>query len=396
MNILHGIPAPDSNYYAAFDADISVTQYTTDLSTLFKTSKSKPLSKIHNITRGSNGRMGYTVGPSGLNNSVNSLCVHYDSSGSGGLYCGGTFDKSGHRDVLNVALFDGHEWNTVGASSVPSGDSFYSVKKLISYNNDIYAIGTYLGLNNNVQCSGMSKFNGTQWEKLNNNFFSDNAIVFDGKIVFHSTQGGSRLRYFDGSSYGDFDNYPSGIHAIIRAMDIYNDNLIVAGVFGPTVSGIAQSAPHSGIMYFNGGSWDGVNALPISSISSITDMKVYRDKIYAAVYVGCILGGVASSGLLVYDGLTWENFAYFGVGVSGATPYIEEIRLSMCNDRLVINGGFQYINDTECHGSVIWDEQKITPIQFRPSTQFPHVPFTGSQNAIQRPIQLKDVTYLYK
>ena len=387
MNILHGIPAPDSNYYAAFDADISITQFTIG---------KKPLSRIGNITRGSNGRMGYTVGPSGLNNSVNSLCVHYDSSGSGGLYSGGTFDKSGHRDVLNVALFDGHEWNTVGASSVPSGDSFFSVKKLISYNNDIYAIGSYLGLNNNVQCSGISKFNGTQWEKLNNNFFSDNAIVFDGKIVFNSTGGGSRLRYFDGSSYADFDNYPSGIFGVIRAMDIYNDNLIVAGDFSPTVSGIGQSAPHSGIMYFNGGSWHGVNALPISLTFSINDMKVYRDKIYVAVTVGVVFGGVASSGLLVYDGLTWENFAYFGVGVSGARQYMDGIRLSTCNDRLVINGGFQYINDTECYGSVIWDEQKITPMQFRPSSQFPHVPFTGSTNGIQRPIQLKDVTYLYK
>jgi hypothetical protein len=386
MNIFHGLHLGDNHYYGSFQRNVLGDSLITSDS--IYTINTRPKSIIHNISCSSTARTGMTAG-SGINGPIESLCDFFDPIlEQRFLYAGGNFDRSGMNSVYNVAKFDGHEWTDVHKESSPSG----LVKQLIVYDNELYAVGSFTRLYNNIECSGLAKFNGNNWAKLNNNFFPENAIVYGSDLILSKTSSSSpNLSIYNGSSFFNFDNYPSGVIASVN-LDIYNGNLIVAGFFGPSVSGIEQTAPHSGIMYYNSGNW---HDLGLNYNNSINSMRVYNNEIYLTHAIhGEEIGGIIGSGLIKYNGTNWENFAYFAYGPSGTDSKSHTTYLFKTNDNLVISGGFKFINDIDCYGAVIWDGEKFSPKQFKRSDQFPHVPTTSFVNINRAPSPLSDVLYI--
>jgi hypothetical protein len=79
----------------------------------------------------------------GFSPSVRSLCVY-----NGKLIVGGYFQKAGTKDVVNIAAWDGSNWNYVGGTGFGNNNnglgSVEGVRSLIVYNTDLYACGNIL------------------------------------------------------------------------------------------------------------------------------------------------------------------------------------------------------------------------------------------------------------
>lgn len=98
---------------------------------------------------------GVSLGSStGFNTKVE--CIEYQN---GKLYIGGDFTMAGTTPANNIAMWDGENWNAMGAGL--DGE----VKAILANGNDIYAGGNFTTTNGDTVFS-IAKWNGSSWEAL--------------------------------------------------------------------------------------------------------------------------------------------------------------------------------------------------------------------------------------
>jgi hypothetical protein len=156
---------------------------------------------------------------------------------NGELYIGGGFrDASGDR--INIAKYDGQNWQTVGGGLV---GQFAAVFDLAVYDNELYVSGRFNRAEGNPE-NGIVRWDGNNWIGLGGGVYNEgdefgsvyDLEIIDGKLIVggnFNRAGNIRansIASWNGETWCAFsDDYINGVNTIAE----YNDELYIGGGF---------------------------------------------------------------------------------------------------------------------------------------------------------------------
>lgn len=263
---------------------------------------------------------------------------------NGWIYVAGNFScVSGVSNTRALARWNGTIWDSVGSGV--NG----TVYDLQVYNNELYACGVFDSAGG-IAANRIAKWNGSTWSTVANNYnFSSGWLT--------------RMQFYHGNLYvaGDFldsTNFPcsfacwngntwqisqtignSGLE--IWDMEIYNDELIVAGGFY-----FGNGNPSASIIRWNDTTWrdvgGGVQLGVWNSDPAIKQICVHNGILYC---VGNFekIGGISAMGLASWDGNQWCGYATaFDFGIPN--NYVGATTIAFYHDTMYVAGGFDLMN----------------------------------------------------
>ncbi len=162
-------------------------------------------------------------------------------------------------------------------------------------------------------------------------------LVVAGDFSFAGIAAAQRIAAWDGAAWTS--PFGAGLNGPVRALAVYNGNLIAAGEFTQ-----AGGTPAAGIASWDGSAW--------SPVGTGTDGPVYA----LAVFNGVLCaggnfghaGGAVTSGLAMWDGSAWSP-----IGLSGVDGTIRA--MSTFNNALYVGGDFTHADATASPGIAGWD-----------------------------------------
>jgi hypothetical protein len=307
--------------------------------------------------------------------SVNAMTVWNNK-----LVVGGAFTSAGGNNTDNVALWDGNNWSTLatGVNKVNNQDvgSCFSlaggVTALTVYQGNLIAAGEiYASGVNTFVC--VAKWNGNNWGGIVNKLtLSEQGTsafpciramtVYNNKLIiaglFDSINNikAKNIAQWNGVNWSPVGNnvIDQGVNISYKgvfALEVYNNELYVGGNFTSTLS----SQTTSNIVKWNETNWQKVgNGIPFClpqntcKMGSVNCMKVYNSELYV---------GNCNAGISKWDGSTWSN-----VGGGIANGYV--FNMHVYDNKLIVAGGISIfgINNFDCGSIVAWDGVKWMPI----------------------------------
>ncbi len=189
---------------------------------------------------------------------------------NGDIIAAGKFYFAGNKFCANVARWNGIEWNPLDKGLLGA------VRKLIYFNNELYAIGNYNNTTAN-KTETVAKWNGTEWVYigLNSTGRAYDAIVFHNNLYICGSMdslNGISVEYFakfDGVNWSaGGSNLPN--YRCIQSLCVYNDT-IVAGLRG---------SYNEDYLKLSSSTW---YTMPSSSLNpdGINSFYIYTNKLYS-------------------------------------------------------------------------------------------------------------------
>ncbi|MCH8495289.1 MAG: T9SS type A sorting domain-containing protein [Balneolales bacterium] len=245
---------------------------------------------------------------------VDSYFVTYSTAVfQGDLYVGfiGSVEIDG-KTLNSIARWDGQEWHDVdGGIEQPEGVNV-GVLSLAEYDGHLYVAGSFEGLNSITQpVNSIARWNGTSWSRV-----------------------GSGLTY-------------SGSNALISAIDVIDEGIIVAGNFEE-----AGGIPAETIARWNGSDWFSYN---IDGLESDLTEKVRQigDHVFlVGQYQYEEAGETIYSPVVRLDPET-STFEYLGVLGSSNEFGADIIEY---NGEIILGGMIEEIDGNEVGHLVVWNE----------------------------------------
>ena len=207
----------------------------------------------------------------------------------GGLYAGGWFDTAGGYQALNAAHyfsgFAGFDWmNLNGGANGPVYD-------ILTHNNEIYMAGAFYAVDTVITSSSIVKWDGSGWQSLGGFYvggmfsFVNDLVMYRDTLyaggLFRSDIGASQffanLAKWNGQewvrAFKDTSSF-SYVQGEVRALEVYNNKLIVAGNFQ-----LADSSMSRNIFAINGNE---IELFGEDLEVPVNDLEVYEGELYAA------------------------------------------------------------------------------------------------------------------
>jgi len=262
------------------------------------------------------------------------------------ILIGGVFSRVGSIASKAMARWDGTQWSTMYG-----GQPSDAVDGIVINNGELYVNGMFDSIGN-VSAHGIAKWNGSSWVSLYGNYDFNNAQDGIRKMIFyHNTLYVSgmfrdpwgtlcRLAKWNGSSWQFMVTDVQGSIAYIADMVVYNDELIVGGLFYQSSGNRANS-----IMKWNDTLWTDVGGSIVPTTynpyPTVKDLEVHNNVLYCVGNFE-IIGGISANGLASWDGINWcgydANFELTPGQSMGA------ICIGFYNDTMYVGGGFHYAN----------------------------------------------------
>lgn len=276
---------------------------------------------------------------------VEALLVH-----NGGLYVAGSKRAGNGSGSMNILRFDGATLRSL------AGGLDGPVESLQAYNDALVVSGNFLHAGSNqdgpmvswtdqwlpllgsratalgvvqgklvMGTSGLVLLReGTNWTNLGHiaGSFEDEVYAFaeyQGQLI----AGGTDLGRWSGTNWQPLG---SGVNGTIRALAVYNGELIVAGDFSQ-----AGGAPAPRIARWNGSTW---NSVGWGINGQVRALAIYEgDLIAAGTFTEA--GGVAASGIARWDGTEWH-----GLGSGIGSPFGPIVNDVVVYGQHLVAGGF--------------------------------------------------------
>jgi len=218
------------------------------------------------------------------------------------LYAVGLFGSAGGETLNRIARWDGIKWWGVG---IPTSFSFEPVWTAISYKNELYIGGSFIGGDsiNTFYC--IARWDGSNWNTVGN-----------------------------GLEAGTFFSTP-----VVSAFAIYNDELYIGGNFEKTSS---NGNPGNYVAKWDGNSWYDVGG---GTNGAIYDLVAFNNELYA---VGNFTeaGGVPAQYIAKWDGTEWCGLgSTFSGGITTIAVY---------DSTIYIGGGFTTIDGDTINRIAKW------------------------------------------
>jgi hypothetical protein len=200
---------------------------------------------------------GGQIGVVGNSNAVYALTVW-----NGDLIVAGGFATAGGQTANGIARWDGSQWYTFQEAGGPFGVSGGGVRAVTVHNDDLIVGGTFTFAGGYV-VNRIVRWDGAQWHHLVEPFGSSGVSGTVHALTVHNGDliaGGqfdeagantvNRIVRWDGGQWHQFVSNgqigvgPLSIGTAVRALTVYNDDLIIGGIFstagGQTVNRIAR------------------------------------------------------------------------------------------------------------------------------------------------------------
>jgi hypothetical protein len=307
--------------------------------------------------------------------SVNAMTVWNNK-----LVVGGAFTSAGGNNTDNIASWDGSNWSTLSVGlkgnnsnvglcfSIAGGITALSVYQgnLIAAG-EIYASGV-----NTLVC--VAKWNGNNWGGIVNKLtLTDQGTstpsiramtIFNNKLIvaglFDSINNikAKNIAQWNGVNWSPVGNnvIDQGVNINYKgvfALEVYNNELYVGGNFTSTLS----SQTTSNIVKWNGTNWstlaNGIsNCFPSPAqtckYGSVNCLKVYNSELYV---------GNCNSGISKWNGTTWLTV---GGGIANGDVYT----MHVFDNKLIVAGAISIfgINNFDCGSIVAWDGVNWIPL----------------------------------
>ncbi|MCA6435429.1 MAG: T9SS type A sorting domain-containing protein [Bacteroidetes bacterium] len=201
---------------------------------------------------------------------------------NGSMVATGQFKNAGSTPAKNIALYNGVNWNNLGAGL--RGGINASAYETFEHNNQLYVVGNFDSCGTTA-CNDIAKWDGSSWSAV-------------GLVSPVST-------------------------CTLYAGIVFNTELVVGGIF-TTFGGV----PAINVAKFNGSSWQalgsGLNG------SYVSDLIVFQNKLYA-VGSFSLNGNPTTFNIAVWDGTTWAS-----VSTGLLSP---ALAMEIYNNKLLIGGG---------------------------------------------------------
>ena len=175
----------------------------------------------------------------------------YSDSTDNLLYVVGRFTQIGSRNINQIAVWDGTNWNSFGSNEL--FNSIHDVECITKYNNQIVVGGAFDSIGNTL-VNHIARWNGTSWEPLGMGFDDFVSAVYEYKGELYA--GGSfnysgnktirALAKWNGQEWDTLGNFIGDITSFTE----HNNKLIIAGSFHQQVN------PGDDIIGFDGTNWD--------------------------------------------------------------------------------------------------------------------------------------------
>ncbi|HOW73868.1 MAG TPA: PHB depolymerase family esterase, partial [Phycisphaerae bacterium] len=171
-------------------------------------------------------------------------------------------------------------------------------------------------------------------------------LVVGGRFNTAGQVSANNIAAWDGAAWQPLGSGLGGEYPEVRALAVYQDQLIAAGHF--TTAGGA-SANHIA-------RWDGTQWQPLGS--GISGPPTYAGVNALAVYGGSLVaggyftsaGGVSANHIARWDGTQWKAL---GSGIGSFYPYVSA--LAVYNGRLIAGGDFKYAGGAGANFIAQWD-----------------------------------------
>ena len=305
---------------------------------------------------------------------------------NGDLYAGGGFDAAGGVAAHNIAKWDGSSWSALGAG-IPDSNFRYTVEAMCSYNNNLYAAGTFDSAGG-LKVHNIAFWDGNNWADVGGgvNGTIHALCVYNGELYvggIFSNAGGipvHNLAKWSGSSWADVGQ---GVNQGVFAMTVNSDNLYVGGNVdsagaiaargiamwnGTTWSGLTSGITgcdalysDGSALYVGGGNFDSAGSIEAFNVAKWTGnqwsalgngvpgvycLTGYNNRIYAGGPFSQQVTGIANN-VVVWNGTDW-----LGLG-EGTNDWVD----AMCiwNGNLYVGGTFDSAGSVKAYGIAKWD-----------------------------------------
>jgi hypothetical protein len=309
--------------------------------------------------------------------SVNAMTVWNNK-----LVVGGAFASAGGNNTDNIATWDGSNWSTlsVGLNRLSNQDvgSCFSlaggITALSVYQGNLIAAGEiYSSGVNTFVC--VAKWNGNNWGGIVNKLtlseqgnsaapciramtIYNNKLIVAGLFDSINNIKAKNIAQWNGVNWSPVGN--NVIDQVVNisykgvfALEVYNNELYVGGNFTSTLS----SQTTNNIVKWNGTNWSSLangisNCFPSSGnpckYGSVNCLKVYNSELYI---------GNCNSGISKWNGTTWLTV---GGGIANGVVYT----MHVFDSKLIVAGGISMfgINNFDCGSIIAWDGVNWMPL----------------------------------
>jgi hypothetical protein len=283
------------------------------------------------------------------NGSVNCF---YEDTIDGVLYVGGNFSKIGGLTIKYIAKWDGMSWDSVPTSTLITTNC-ETVCALVKYKGELYAGGA-AGFTSTR--GGIAKWNGTVWEPVGEgtNGIVNKFVVRDSNLyvfgMFDSVASiqANGLAIWNGSVWSDVHALPDYFSPNqVYALEFFNGEIYIGGNF---------SGPDGkrDIARWNGSSWQDVGGGLFGGWSSVSDMMIYKDKLYiAGSFSKYADSRNPGNCIAAWDGNSWSDAGGGVTGIGGITGQIRD--LIIYDGELYVAGSFTNAGGAVADCIAKWD-----------------------------------------
>lgn len=297
--------------------------------------------------------VGYYTG--GFGQSVNFLELH-----NGLLYVGGAFTNAGNITALNVAVWNGSSWSSLGTGSANGVNG--TVSALVFQGDDLY-VGGRFSTAGGASAFGIAKWNGASWSALGAGCKGGvSCIGILGSDIFvgggFTNVGGVNARSFakwNGSSWTTWPitdgvfQYP--LNDAASRMLVKDGSLYIGGMFNQAGGVIANSvARYDGTNFYSLGEKPAngftTPALNVACIGQADD----------GIYVGGLFtaaGKTAANRIARWDGTNWHSVGGGTMGGTGSGNRV--LAIAGRGNEVFVGGTFTNVGGINVSNIALWD-----------------------------------------
>lgn len=301
----------------------------------------------------------------GINNTdstqppVHAFCVYNNR-----LYVGGEFNHAGKLQANSIASWDGKNWDTL-TTGIQNGTAYMPypahVDALTAYDNMLCVGGVFDAAGRNIRTAPSRSVTYTPPNSVSLALWIDTIHTIP---AWYPVQGG--LGYIEEVG-GPGENNMAFKNVCVRTLCIYNDNLVIGGIFN-NPGELGESIQDFAIWNYKNG-WSGevdksksTPAKPVyknADVQCVTSMLEYKGKLVIAsdIKLAPFYEERDSNRVIsVYNGTAFKGIA---TGVANKHLAIPRC-MAIYNSNLYVGG--LYYSNPRTYGIIKWDGKKWSPV----------------------------------
>lgn len=273
-------------------------------------------------------------------------------------YIGGTTFLTGMGNVPSLVSFNGSEWTL---ESLFGGN----IMAMVQYQGKLYVGGSFTSIDN-VSYSYLARYDGSSWDSIPGISgpvtaleVIEDTLYIGGSFEANETFQFNRLMKYDGDSFIHMMNNPfEESEGWIQSFANYQNNIYIGGNFDIDVG--------NDLIMFSNNQWHQVGDGLSGFATTIRDLEVFQDELYAAGTINASEGNVGNF-VQKWNGETWSQV---GLGLHNGSSSGQILSMDQHGGALYVCGNFSNAGEAIVNDIARWDGNEWCGLYFEPDNQF--------------------------